>query len=205
MQIPSKKKCYQLIREMEMMDHIVDHSIQVCSVTILLVDQLKNHGTVLNRDMVQAAALLHDITKTRSFKTGENHAETGCQFLKDLGYIEVGDIVRQHVVMDKYFAADKPSETEVVNYADKRVLHDKVVSLSKRMDYVLERYGQKPELRERLLWLREKTDEQEKRLFKDLPFSPEEVDLLIEKEGMVAEFSDFRDAQLPTWPYALRD
>ena len=69
----------------------------------------------------------------------ENHARTGAQFLSDRGYPEVGHIVRQHVVLDEYFASEELTEAEIVNYADKRVLHDQVVSLKERKYYILEK------------------------------------------------------------------
>jgi uncharacterized protein len=109
--------------------HIRNHSNMVCQVALILTDGLIAAGINLNRRLVMAAALLHDITKPRSFKTGENHAQTGGTYLTALGFPEVGSIIRQHVMLDQYFAAPHPSEAEVVNYADKRILHDQVVSL----------------------------------------------------------------------------
>ena len=193
MRIPSRENCYRLIREMHMMENIVRHSLQVCRVAELLVQQLGENGRTLNRDLVQAAALLHDITKTRSLTTGEKHSESGCDLLVDRGYTEVGDIVRQHVKLDTYFESDTPSEAEIVNYADKRVLHDRIVSLDERMAYILERYGVTPEYRARLRWLWEISNLQEKRIFAEMPFSPaglekhmEKVDLSVELQKVLA-------------------
>jgi len=76
MNIPSRKECYRLIQEMEMMAHIVAHSLLVCRVALLLTDRLHAHDISLNRDLIRAGALLHDITKTRSIKTGEMHTDT---------------------------------------------------------------------------------------------------------------------------------
>ena len=59
--------------EMEMLDHIVVHSMQVCRAATLLTEKLIDQGIDLNFDLIQAAGLLHDITKTRSFQTKENH------------------------------------------------------------------------------------------------------------------------------------
>ncbi|MGD8270781.1 MAG: HD domain-containing protein [Desulfobacterales bacterium] len=187
MRIPSRENCYQLIREMRMMEHIVRHSLQVCRVAELLVQQLGENGRTLNRDLVQAAALLHDITKTRSLKTGEKHSESGCDLLVDRGYAEVGDIVRQHVKLDTYFASDTPSEAEIVNYADKRVLHDRIVSLDERMAYILERYGATPEYRARLRWLWDISNLQEKRIFAEMPFPPADIVRHMEKVDLSVE------------------
>ena len=74
MQIPSKKQCYKLIRNMKMLDHIVAHSFQVCRVATFIVDHLDTAEFKLCRNLVQAAALLHDITKTRSFETSRDRA-----------------------------------------------------------------------------------------------------------------------------------
>ena len=176
MLIPSKKQCYQLIQEMKMLDHIVAHSFRVSQVATFLVDNMNARQLGLSRNLVEAASLLHDITKTRSFKTKENHARTGCEFLAGIGYPEVGNIVGQHVRLDDHCAAGVPVEAEVVNYADKRVLHDKVVPLKERMLYVLNNYGRLPEFRHRIHRLWEETERLEERLFGYLPFLPEELD-----------------------------
>ena len=191
MQIPSRQKCLGLIREMNMLDHIVVHSFQVCRVATYLVDHMGPGSKNLSRNLVQAAALLHDITKTRSFTTRENHAQTGAQFLSDMGYPEVGHIIEQHVRLDSYAASDFPTEAEIVNYADKRVLHDRIVTLKERMNYILEKYAKGPEYRERLLWLWNKTEELELRLFSYVPFRPEELGRLLDQEGDGNDFLPF--------------
>ena len=96
--------------EAQMPEHIVAHSLQVCRVGMCLVAHLKSHEIALDARLVQAAALLHDITKRRSFETAENHALTGGQFLTDLGYVEVGNLVRQHVRLDDYSEHQSLSE-----------------------------------------------------------------------------------------------
>ena len=175
MNIPTQKECYGLIQEMGMMDHIVDHSEQVCRVAVCLVDKLNHKGIDLNLELIRASALLHDITKTRSFRTKENHAETGGKFLQERGFIEVGHVIAQHVKLDTYVASSSPVEAEIVNYADKRVLHDQIVFLKDRMAYILERYADGMESRERILGLWAKSKDLEKRIFSYLPFFPDEL------------------------------
>jgi putative nucleotidyltransferase with HDIG domain len=153
--------------------HIRNHSTLVCEVALVLTDGLIAAGIDVNRKLVRASALLHDITKPRSFKTGENHAQTGGRYLAELGYPEVGDIVRQHVMLDHYFAAPAPDEAEVVNYADKRVLHDKVVPLDERMAYILNRYAKTRARQDLLKQLWEQTRLLERRLFSHLKFTPD--------------------------------
>jgi len=173
--IPSSNRCLDLMHDMEMMEHIVTHSRRVCQVAVCIADHLNHQSKQPNLKLIIAAALLHDITKTRSFKTGENHADTGARLMESLGYQEVGDIVRQHVRLDTYSVSESITEVEIVNYADKRVLHDQVVSLKERKAYIFEKYGKTPENRKRLIGLWRETEKQEGRIFRHLPFDPKQL------------------------------
>lgn len=175
MQIPSRNKCLHLFKIMEMPAHIEAHSRMVCRVALVLTDGLIAAGFTLNRELVRASAMLHDITKLRSFKTGEYHAQTGGEYLTDLGFFEVGEIVRQHVELDDYSGNGAPREAEIVNYADKRVLNDGIVCLDDRMQYIQDRYARTPEHMRRIKILWEQTTLLEKRLFLYLAFTPDHL------------------------------
>jgi putative nucleotidyltransferase with HDIG domain len=181
---------------MQMLENIVAHSIQVCRVGECLVDHLKFPGSQLNVQLVIAATLLHDITKTRSFETEENHAQTGGQVLTDFGYPQVGDLVRQHVRLDGYSERQNLSEAVIVNYADKRVLHDRIVSLDERMGYIQERYGTRPEHKRRIQLLWKKTAALEKHIFKYLLFSPDDLNHHLASMDISSEISNYRKACL---------
>lgn len=185
MNIPTQKECLELVQEMGMMAHIVDHSQQVCRVAVCLAGNLNMQGKSLNLALIRAAALLHDITKTRSFSTHENHAETGGKLLQERGFAEVGQIIAQHVKLESYTGLSKlPGEAEIVNYADKRVLHDQIVSLTERMTYILDRYADSQESRERILGLWNKSKEIEKKIFDYLPFQSEALKQIVEMENL---------------------
>ena len=77
----------------------------------------------------------------------------------------IGDLVRQHVVLDQYSVTKTLVEAEIINYADKRVLHDEIVDLDKRLDYILERYAKRAEDRKRIYLLWEKTKHLENKIF----------------------------------------
>jgi uncharacterized protein len=192
MNIPSKNDCFQLMCQMQMLENIVAHSIQVCRVGMCLVDHLKLQGIQMDGQLVQAAALLHDITKTRSFETEENHALTGGQVLTDLGYPEIGNLVRQHVRLDDYSEQKNLAEAEIINYADKRVLHDRIVSLDERMRYIQERYGSQPEHRQRIRLLWQKTEDLEKQIFAYLPFSPDDLNHYLPLMDISSEISNYQ-------------
>lgn len=155
--------------------HIQAHSLMVCRVALVLADGLISAGLTLDRELIRAAAILHDITKPRSFKTGEYHAQTGGQYLAELGFFEVGEIIRQHVILDAYHENQSPGEAEVVNYADKRVLHDRIVPLDQRMEYIRDHYANTDTYRKLLMVLWQQTRSLEKRLFQYLDFTPEKL------------------------------
>ena len=181
-----------MISTMKMMDHIVVHSLQVCRVASFLTEHLNKQDCRLNFNLIRSAALLHDITKTRSFKTREDHALTGGEYLSDCGYPEIGELIRQHVKLDKYSDSGPISEAEVLNYADKRILHDEIVSLDRRLDYILKRYAQTPAHRERINVLWQKTREMENKIFKNLPFVPDDLTRLIPHNGYTTELRKFK-------------
>jgi uncharacterized protein len=193
MNIPSKNDCFRLMCETQMLENIVAHSLQVCRVGMCLVDHLKLQGIDLDDRLVQAAALLHDITKTRSFETQENHALTGGQFLTERGYVEVGNLVRQHVRLDQYSFPKGAGEVGIINYADKRVLHDRIVSLDERMRYIRERYGKNPELQQRIQMLVGKTKALEKNIFSQMPFPPNDLQRHLTAPDLFNEISSYRN------------
>jgi putative nucleotidyltransferase with HDIG domain len=191
MQIPTQEQCYQLMCDMKMMDHIVVHCLQVCRVATFLAEHLDADRMVFNHDLIRAAALLHDITKTRSFKTEENHALTGGQFLAEQGYPEVGELVRQHVRLDEYPDPVTLGEAAIINYADKRVLHDRIVGLDQRLDYILQKYGKLPEHQARIQWLWQKTIALENKIFVNLPLGPEDLNRILNAGDRTPDFTEY--------------
>jgi len=185
MNIPTREECFRLIHKMDMMDHIIDHSIMVSNVALCLCRFLGEKFPDINIRAIRSAALLHDITKTRSFSTGEAHSETGGLLLTNLGFPEIGDIIRQHVILDtcpdstSVSDARPVSEQEIVNYADKRVLHDQVVSLEKRLEYIKVRYGSNPEFKCRIQLMWKEALNLEQKLFRHLPFKPSKLSDLV--------------------------
>jgi putative nucleotidyltransferase with HDIG domain len=132
-----------------MLPNIIAHSRQVMRVSLTITDNLKD-GVSINRNLVMAAALLHDITKTRSLKTREHHDQSGGELLRELGFASVGEIVKQHVILLDFNPQKKLEEREIVNYADKRVMHDRIVSLTQRVEDLIQRYGTTEEIRNRI-------------------------------------------------------
>ena len=161
---------------MNMMEHIIDHSVMVSNVALCLARHLQRKFPGIDIRLISSSALLHDITKTRSFDTGEVHSKTGGLLMEELGYPEVGNIIRQHVVLDQISIEGPVLEQEIVNYSDKRVLHDQVVSLERRLEYIQVRYGSDEKLRARIGQMVEATLILEEKLFRNLPFRPSDLE-----------------------------
>jgi len=138
--IPSREECNELMAKYSMLPNIVEHSIQVMHVSLAITDNLKR-GVSVNRDMVVAAALLHDITKTRSLVTKERHDASGGELLRELGFPSIAEIVEQHVIIQNINMQGSLEEREIVYYADKRVLHDTIVTIDERVHDLIQRYG----------------------------------------------------------------
>jgi putative nucleotidyltransferase with HDIG domain len=166
-----------------MLPHIARHSKIVTQIALLLGRKLNNCGCDLDLNLVEAGALLHDITKTASIETKENHAHTGAELLASLGYPAVADVVRQHITLDPpILSQESIREAELVNYADKRVKHEEVVSIEERFRDIKERYIRRfPALQERFEEVRLETQVLEKRIFSKIDISPEEVQTMLFK------------------------
>jgi len=139
--IPTREECLRLMNQYGMLENIIDHSIEVANVALYLSEELNKRGQRIDLLLVEAASLLHDLTKTESFNTKEDHAWTASRLLKEMGYGEVGEVVAQHIWLSHEVDPLFVSEEEVVNYADKRVMHDRIVSLKERFNDLRERYG----------------------------------------------------------------
>jgi len=148
--IPSPAECEDLMFRYDMLPNIFNHSQQVMRVALAITDNLID-GVMVNRALVAAAALLHDITKTRSLKTKEPHDRSGGELLRNLGYAGIARIVEEHVILRSFSPEGRLEEREIIYYADKRVMHESVVSLRERVQDLLCRYGVTEEIKKHIL------------------------------------------------------
>ncbi|NDY43179.1 HD domain-containing protein [Dissulfurirhabdus thermomarina] len=178
MSIPTRAECLGLLRAHRVPPHIVAHSLRVAQAGELLAGRLAAAGRRIDPTLVAAGCLLHDLTKMRSLETGEDHARTAAAVLEARGWAEAADVVGQHVRLRPEVLAAPPNEAQVVFYADKRVMHHRVVDLDERFADLVARYGVTPEKRERLRRLHAETRGLEARLFAGLDIGPGDLDRL---------------------------
>lgn len=148
---PTEDECYELLKRFRMLPNIVDHSVQVMRVSLAIFDDLKDPDS-LSRQLIAAAALLHDIAKTRSIEQRDlRHDLIGGEMLRELGFEEIADICENHVIYNDFSEVTPVNEKDIVFYADKRVMHDTVVSIDTRIADLVERYGKTEKIREMII------------------------------------------------------
>ena len=175
--LPTYDDCLALMAAHGMLPNVREHSYRVMQVADFLGQALTAAGLELHLPLISTGALLHDLGKTPCLGTAQNHAQWGAEVLSALGYPDLAQVVREHVRLEEELVGDpRPlREAEVVNYADKRVLHNQVVSLADRFADLKERYGRTPEALVRINAMEVKSQALEEKLFAGLSWSPEDL------------------------------
>ncbi len=173
--IPTREECLRLMKQYGMLEHIVHHSLEVARVARFLSLELNKKGQEIDLGLVDAASLLHDLAKTECLVTKEDHAEVGCRLLKGIGYGRVGEVVAQHIRLQKVGDPSTVSEEEIVNYADKRVMHDRIVPLEERFSDLIERYGRHAKGSQILSQLKKEITSIEDKIFFILQIDPDSL------------------------------
>jgi putative nucleotidyltransferase with HDIG domain len=174
--IPSIKWAYDLIRLKQMPQHILNHSRAVERIAVEIASHLEDK---IDIRLVETGALLHDICKIDSIRTGQDHARLGGRLLDILDCPELASIVRQHVHLE----SDELNEAMLVHYADKRVMHEEVVSLSRRFSDLMDRYGKDEKRQERIFNLYAKSIEIEKIIVKETGIDAESLNFSYPMKG----------------------
>ena len=170
--IPTRDECLSLMAQCRMLDNIKEHSLVVTKVALFLSEKLNKKGQRIDMKLVEAGSLLHDIAKTECLVSKKDHAQTGFQLLAEKGYVRVGEVVAYHVNLPPGGDPSQVTEIEIVNYADKRVRHDEIVSLEERYADLIARYGRDEKSIAFIERMKEKSTEIEKKIFSILLMDP---------------------------------
>lgn len=113
--IPDRRECESIIDTVLPGEDPIRSHLELVTETALALNQaiLQNcNYAQLNRRLIRAAALLHDIKRKE-----EDHAARAGEYIKNLGFPNVADIVSQH--MDLHDLPEHLTEAQVVYFADK--------------------------------------------------------------------------------------
>jgi hypothetical protein len=159
----------------------VAHSTVVAEVAAFLAARIAGRGTAIDRRLVEAAALLHDLDKSLPADHPVRrleHGRAGAAWLADRGFGELSAPVADHPVTrlsDEQFyagwAATASLEDRVVAYADKRSL-GRLVPMGQRFAEWRRRY---PDYDDRQRSGRQRADALEREVCRAAGVRPAEV------------------------------
>ena len=166
MKLPTREKAIKLLKEYNMPDNIIGHTMQVNKVANFLAKKINENGTKVNLELVDRASLLHDLDKRMTLETN-NHSVVTRQILREKGFPELADAAANHMLENIIKKNGlKSIEEKIVYYADKRVNHDKIVPLSERFAYLRKRYGTTFKREEEIKVFEVACDKLEKEIFR---------------------------------------
>jgi putative nucleotidyltransferase with HDIG domain len=173
---PSAATCRRLLAAHGVPAHIRRHSAQVARVARTIAEALREAGEPVDVGLVEAAALLHDIAKAPCLESRLDHATEGGRVLQEFGLASVAEIVARHVQLGNWDPRGPVTGAELVNYADKRVLHVRLVSLTERFRDLIVRYsGGRTDIEERIRRNWATMEAVEAKIFGRLPIGPADV------------------------------
>ncbi|NDY57518.1 HDIG domain-containing protein [Desulfovibrio sulfodismutans] len=149
--VPTTAQCLALWDAYDMLPNIRSHSLTVACIAETLARSAAAAGLPVDVDAVRAAALLHDLAKTYTIRHGGNHSQLGGAWVQELtGNPALAQGVIHHVHWP--FSVDIRAHflPLIIIYSDKRVKHNRVVSLTERFEDLLHRYGATPDIRQRI-------------------------------------------------------
>lgn len=148
----SEREVNQLYEKYHTPDKVIAHCRAVSDVAVKLAEELNKHGYSLDLDLIKGTGLAHDVARTE-----DKHAQVGFEILKALGYDEEAEIVKVHMTYPQYNPLDKLNECDIVCIADRVVKENQYVGLDERIDYILNKAKDSPEVQEKILQKKEET------------------------------------------------
>lgn len=139
---PSEDECLAIWNSVGMPDHIRMHSELVAAYALFLGKQLVSRGVKLDLPGLYAAGLLHDIAKYFCLQNGGSHAQVGAAWVVQLTAEPLlAQGVLHHVYWPWQICFNSWPLPLLIQYADKRVMHNSFVDLETRFDDLVKRYG----------------------------------------------------------------
>lgn len=124
--IPDQLTCEGLVQQLP--ERILLHSRAVQTMALEMCDRLQMQGICMNRELIAAASLLHDICRQQ-----KKHACVGAEKMKALGYELVAHIIAEH----HDWHGDVFDECALVFLADKYIDGMQRVTLEQRFAHSL--------------------------------------------------------------------
>lgn len=158
--VPDEAACLDILHRHGILPHILEHCRKVANFAVALAERAVDVRGILStenpggvaEDLVRstlAGGLLHDVAKTWCIANGGSHAQMGAAWtVAETGNFRIAQAVMHHVEWPWALPDDVCSPTFFVSYADRRVMHDRYVTVPERYADLLVRYGLTPASRE---------------------------------------------------------
>lgn len=158
--LPTRKECFDIIKKYHTPQHIVKHSLATAKLALFLAQRLKEKGIKVDTKLVDRACLLHDVMKICDLKESDYsnfgrlvleqqkaawsrlkkkykavcHEDIAYDLLKKK-YPILALAIKKHRYSALLDVKDRPRtwEEKLVYYADKRIMHNKIVALKERL------------------------------------------------------------------------
>lgn len=160
MNLPSRTECLRVLKQYHTPQNIVRHSLAVNKAANFLAKKFIKNNIALNAELIDRGSLLHDVLRVcdlhgdiyyfmdetdkteekrkifedqRKQYAGQHHAEATADLFREK-YPELANVIRKHRLSAVVKGQLKTWEEKIIYYADKRVNHDKIVTLDGRMN-----------------------------------------------------------------------
>jgi len=196
--LPTRKQCFDIFKKLRVPAHIVKHCLATAKLAVFLAQRLNEKGILVDVHLVDRACLLHDIfriceleksdygkseqeiahrgkTKLQQIKS---HEDAAYNLLKGK-YPALALTVKKHRYSSLLDEKERPTtwEEKLVYYADKRVMHDRIVPLKERLEEAHKRNAPRPKAQgginpakiDRLIY------KLEEEIFSKIELNPDEV------------------------------
>lgn len=126
--IPDEDECQAILEKYQVSEEIKEHGRSVSELALEWTDRLIQKNYILNRKLITAAALLHDIARAE-----KDHAQIGAEWIGREGYPMVAEVIEYHHFLSND-EEKKITEKTIVYLADKKISGCRRVSVEERFD-----------------------------------------------------------------------
>jgi HD superfamily phosphodiesterase len=149
----------KLYKEYQTPAHVIAHCKKVAAMGHKIAGGYIKKGIVVDRENLKFACLLHDLLRIVDFNAGGKYAEmqkklqtmypdmdhsmAAYTLLNRMGEPVIAKIIKKHAFDGIMVKENHPFtlEEKIMTYADKRVLHQNIVSLKERFEDGKKRYN----------------------------------------------------------------
>ena len=178
----TEDKVFKLYKQYQTPAHVIEHCKKVAFVADKIAAEYERKGIDVDSDAIYFAALLHDLLRAIDFpsnkkNTDVDHSWAAYNLLNEMGESKIANMIKKHAFGAIVDEDNKPFtlEEKILNYADKRVLHDRIVSLKERFEDGKKRYNPKNLQTERQQKIHDTYFDLEKELFAPIDINSEDI------------------------------